>query len=223
VRNPLRTEAEAFSFVLVVGALFLAVALAAAFGGGRVALAVFLALALGVAAGLYLRGEPKVREPAIWERRPDDGRRRLLVVANETVAGRALRDQIVQRARGGDVDVFVVAPALNSRLRHWTSDEDAARAQAQERLAASLAALDEAGVRARGEIGDDDPLQALEDALRIFGADEIILSTHPPGRSNWLEKGLVDQARDLYDCPITHVVVDIEGERRAARGASDAA
>jgi hypothetical protein len=213
MRNPLRTEAEAFSFVLVVGALFLAVALAAALGGAAVALAVFLALALGVAAGLYLRSDPKVREPAVWERRPDDGRTRLLVVANETVAGRALRDQIVQRAGGGDVDVLVVCPALNSRLRHWTSDEDRARAQAQERLDASLAALDEAGVQARGEIGDDDPLQALEDGLRTFGADEIILSTHPPGRSNWLEKGLVTQARELYEVPITHVVVDIAAER----------
>ena len=217
MRNPLRTEAEAFSFVLVVGALFLAVALAAAIGGAGVALAVFLALALGVAAGLYLRSEPKVREPAVWERKAEPGRKRLLVVANETVAGRALRDQIVQRAGAGDVDVFVVAPALNSRLRHWTSDEDGARALAQERLDASLAALGAAGVAARGEIGDDDPLQALEDALRVHGADEIILSTHPPGRSNWLEKGLVDQARDLSDCPITHIVVDIEAERAEVR------
>jgi hypothetical protein len=215
MRNPLRTEAEAFSFVLVVGALFLAVALAGVLGGAVVALAVFLALVLGVGAGLYLKGDPKVREPAVWERERPDGRRRLLVVANETVAGRALRDEIVRRARAGagDVDVLVVAPALNSRLRHWTSDEDAARGLARERLDASLAALAAAGVEARGEIGDDDPLQALEDALRTFGADELIISTHPPGRSNWLEKGLVESARDLYDFPISHVVVDIERER----------
>jgi hypothetical protein len=213
MRNPLRTEAEAFSFVLVVGALFLAVAIAGVVGGARVALAVFLALGLGVAAGLYLRSEPKVREPAIWERRADG--RRIVVVANETVAGEALRDEIVHRARDG-AEVLVVAPALNSRLRHWTSDEDRARAAAQARLDVSLAALAEAGVEARGQIGDDDPLQALEDALRTFGADEIILSTHPPGRSNWLERGLVTRARELYECPITHVVVDVEHERARA-------
>jgi hypothetical protein len=213
MKNPLRTEAEAFSFVLVVGALFLAVALAAVFGGSEVALAVFLALGLGVAAGLYLRSDPKVREPAVWERRPG-GARRVLVLANETVAGRALREEIVHRA-GSDAEVLVVAPALNSRLRHWTSDEDRARADAQARLDASLAALAEAGVAARGQVGDDDPLQALEDALRAFGADEIIISTHPPGRSNWLEKGLVRRARELYDCPIAHVVVDVEHERAA--------
>jgi hypothetical protein len=211
MRNPLRTEAEAFSFVLVVGALFLAVALGAVFGGAKVALAVFLALAVGVTAGLYLKSEPKIREPAVWERGQDE-RHRILVIANETVAGTALRHEIVHRA-GADAEVLVVCPALNSRLRHWTSDEDAARALAQERLDASLAALQGAGVDARGQVGDDDPLQAIDDALRTFGADEIIISTHPPGRSNWLERDLVGRARETYGCPIAHVVVDLEHER----------
>jgi len=215
MRNPLRTEAEAFSFVLVVGVLFLAVALAAVFGGAVVALAVFGALALGVAAGIYLRSEPKEREPAIWERRPADGRKRILVVANETVAGTELRYEVVRRA-AGDAEVLVVTPALNSRLRHWTSDEDRARGEAQARLDTSLAALRDAGVDARGQVGDDDPLQAIEDALRAFPADEIVLSTHPPGRSNWLEHGLVENARERWPCPITHVVVDLEAPPASA-------
>ena len=215
MRNPLRTEAEAFSFVLVVALLFLVVGVAGARWGGGVALAVFFALAIGVAAGMYMKSEPKVREPAIWERRGDD-RKRILVVANETVAGRALREEIVHRVGEEDVDVYVVAPALNTRLRHWTSDEDRARAEAQARLNASLAALADAGIDARGQVGADDPLQAIEDALRTFGADEIIVSTHPPGRSNWLERDVVSRARELYDCPITHVVVDLEHERARA-------
>ena len=218
MRNPLRTEAEAFSFVLVAAALFLAVALGAVFGGPEVALAVFLALAVGVAAGLYLRSEPKTREPAIWERR-GEGRKQILVVANETVAGTALREEIVHRVGAEEGEVLVVAPALNTRLRHWTSDEDRARAAAQARVDASLAALAEAGVAARGQVGDDDPIQAIEDALRTFGADEIIISTYPPGRSNWLEHDLVRRARERYECPITHVVTDIEheGARKPAR------
>jgi hypothetical protein len=221
VRNPLRTEAEAFSFVLVVGALGLAVALAAVFGGGRVALAVFLALGVGLAAGFYLRSEPKVPERAIWERRAD-GRRRLLVVANETVAGTALRKEIVHRVGGEDADVLVVCPALNTRLRHWTSDEDRARAAAQARLDASLGALRESGIGARGQVGDDDPLQAIDDAMRTFGSDEIIISTHPPGRSNWLEKDLVGRARDRFDCPISHVVVDLAHEQAQAEMGAEA-
>ena len=215
MRNPLRTEAEAFSFVLVVAALFAAVALAGVRWGGEVALAVFLALGLGAAAGIYMKSEPKVREPAIWERRGGD-RKRILVVANETVTGSALRDEIVHRAGNEEADVYVVAPALNTRLRHWTSDEDRARAGAQARLDASLAALEEVGLRASGTVGDDDPLQAIDDALRTFGADEIIISTHPPGRSNWLERDLIGRAREAYGCPITHVVVDLEHERSQA-------
>jgi hypothetical protein len=214
MRNPIRTEAEAFSFVIVMAILFAAVALAGVLGGRWVALGVFLALGLGVGVGIYMKSEPKSREPAVWDRRrsPTGGPKKLLVIANETVAGRALRGEIVHRTRDADFDVLVVCPALNSRIRHWTSDEDHARALAQERLELSLAALTEAGVDARGEVGDDDPMQAIEDALRTFGADEIIISTHPPGRSNWLEREVIHNARERFDLPITHVVVDLQHE-----------
>ncbi|HET6697106.1 MAG TPA: hypothetical protein VFG85_11410, partial [Gaiellaceae bacterium] len=63
---------------------------------------------------------------------------------------------------------------------------------------------------------DADPIQAMDDALRTFGADEIVISTHPPGRSNWLEKEIIARARERYDVPITHVVVDLEAERGPA-------
>ncbi len=210
MRNPLRTEAEAFSFVLVIGVLFMAVAIAAVVGGGELALAVFLALGIGLAAGIYLRSEPKVKEAAVWDRKPDDDVHRVLVVANETVAGSELRREIMER--GSLAEVLVVTPALNSRIRHWTSDEDHARAEAQARLDVSVSSLSGAGVKVRGQVGDDDPIQAIDDALRTFPADEIVISTHPAGRSNWLEKGVVVRARERYGCPITHVIVDLEAE-----------
>ena len=106
---------------------------------------------------------------------------------------------------------------MNSPLRTWTSDEDGARATAQERLDASLARLRDAGINARGQVGDGDPLQAIEDALRTFGADEVIVSTHPEGRSNWLERGVVDGARARFTVPITHVVVDLDRESEDVR------
>lgn len=212
MRNPFRSEAEAFSFVLVCVALFAAVAVAGILAGGWAALAVFVVLAVGVA--FYVKGEPKAPAEAVASR-AGDGRRRILVVANETVAGRALRGEVVRRAEG-DVDVLVVCPALNSPLRHWASDEDGARALAHDRLEESLGALAAEGVEARGEVGDADPIQAMDDALRRFGADEIVISTHPPGRSNWLEKEIIARARERYDVPITHVVVDLEAERGPA-------
>jgi nucleotide-binding universal stress UspA family protein len=148
----------------------------------------------------------------VLRRRGRDNERRILVVANETVGGARLREEIRSRSEGYEEQVFVVCPALNSPLRHWASDEDGARVQAQQRLNTSLARLREAGVDAKGEIGDAEPLQAMEDALRLFGADEIIISTHPEGRSHWLEKGIVEGARERFAVPITHVVVDLHAE-----------
>src|SRR5262249_45035704 len=144
--------------------------------------------------------------------------RRILVIANETVAGSALREAITRAAEGGPSQVLVVTPALNSPIKHWTSDEDGARAAAHGRLAESLARLREQGVEARGQVGDSDPLQAIEDALRSFGADEIIISTHPEGRSNWLERGVVAAAKSRFAVPITHVVTDLAAEGAVTSG-----
>jgi hypothetical protein len=219
MRNPVRTEAEAFSFVIAALALFVAVALVGFFLNGWAALIAFVVLA-PVVGFRYFRSDPKVVETAVWDRRRDaDGRHRILVVANETVAGRSLRAEVVRRAREGDAEVLVVTPALNTRIRHWTSDEDTARGLAQARLDESLAALGADAVDARGSVGDDDPIQAIEDSLRVFGADEIVISTHPHGRSNWLERGVVDRARERFDLPITHVVVDLEREAEVRRTA----
>jgi hypothetical protein len=131
-----------------------------------------------------------------------------LVIANETCTGRELFEGIRERADGPDSPVLVVAPALTSRIRYWMSDEDAGIAEAGRRLEASLERCGAAGVSARGALGDADPLQALDDAMRTFVPDEVIIATHPEGSSNWLERGLVAQARERYQVPITHVVVD---------------
>ncbi|HYX84933.1 MAG TPA: hypothetical protein VE777_08170 [Gaiellales bacterium] len=139
---------------------------------------------------------------------------RILVVANETCAGRALLDELRGRVRP-ESDVLVVAPALNSRLRHIFADIDGAYAAAEERLHESIAALRAAGIPARGAVGDSDPVQAIEDALFEFDASEIVISTHPPDRSNWLEKKVVERASERFSPPITHVVVDLAAERGA--------
>ena len=134
---------------------------------------------------------------------------RVLVVANETVEGTALVEAVRDVALPHDADVLVVAPALNTRLRHWMSDSDRAREAAEERLAGCLARLAGAGVRARGEIGDADPLWAIGDAMSTFPADEIVIGTHPEERSNWLAHDLVGRTCARYDVPVFHVVVDL--------------
>jgi hypothetical protein len=216
VINPLRSEAEAFRFLLGALAYFGAIAIAAAAGGFWAGLVVFIVLTAAVVVW-WFRAR-RVEQPVRTHPRAHaGGERRILVVANETVGGGTLRSMIEERSRGVHAEVLVVTPALNSPLRHWTSDEDNARAAAQTRLDASLERLRSLGIDASGEVGDGDPLQAMEDALRTFGADEIILSTHPEGRSHWLERGVVEKARERFPVPITHVVVDLEREREEIR------
>jgi nucleotide-binding universal stress UspA family protein len=213
MQNPFRSEDEAFRFVLRTIAYFAAIVVAALINKW-LGLAVFVLLTAGIVWWLFFRGERQRPVQVAPVRHSPEGERRILVVANETVGGRKLLDTVRQKSEGVREEVFVVAPALNSPLRHWASDEDPARAAAQERLEESLAKLREAGVNASGEIGDSEPLQALEDALRTFAPDEIVISTHPEGRSHWLVKGIVAKARDRFPVPVTHVVVDLEAEKR---------
>jgi hypothetical protein len=215
VINPLRSEAEAFRFVLGSVVYFALIGLAAVINKW-VGLGIFIALTLGVLAWWFRARRQEAPVQVASERNWAEDERHILVVANETVGGKQLRDEIRKRSEGYREQVFVVCPALNSPLRHWASDEDPARAAAQDRLRASLDRLQELGIEARGEVGDGDPLQAIEDALRTFGADEIIVSTHPPERSRWIEKGVVERARQRFAVPITHVVTDLEAEREEA-------
>ena len=218
--NPLRSEAEAYRFLLLTVGYFAAIAIAALAIGKWAGIIVFLALTLAGAAYVVRARRHEPPRQAVPGRRGRENERRILVVANETVGGERLRDEIHRRSEGYDEQVLVVTPALNSPLRHWASDEDNARVEAQKRLDASLERLRSRGIDARGEVGDAEPLQAMEDALRLFGADEIIISTHPEGRSHWLEKNIVQAARERFAVPITHVVVDLEAEREEVRDPS---
>ena len=166
MKNPLRDEASAFHVVLLVlgGAVLVVLA---AWLNTWLGVAVFLVL---VGAALWaVRGglgqRPRPAHVVHDERVP----RRILVVANETVGGEELISLLRGKAIDADADVLLVCPALNTKVRTWTSDVDPARAEAQARLDASLARLEQAGVRARGDIGDGDPLQALERPAAIFG------------------------------------------------------
>jgi hypothetical protein len=212
VQNPFRSEAEAFRFVITTLVYFVVIAIGAVINVW-LGLGIFIGLT-ALAAFFLFRGPEPERRPQTESVRPagSGNERRILVVANETVLGRELRECIRSKSEGYRESVLVVTPALNSPMRHWTSDEDGARAAASERLERSIARLQELGVAARGEVGDSEPLQAIEDYARMFGPDEIIISTHPEGRSHWLERGVVSEARKRLTIPITHVVVDLEAE-----------
>jgi protein-tyrosine phosphatase len=146
MRNPFRNEADAFRLVLLAIGYFALIVIAAAIDTW-VGLAVFVLLTLlAIGAVIHARREPP--QPAGPIRASAPGERRILVIANETVGGETLRDEIRRRSEGVEERVRVVCPALMSPVRYFASDEDQARANAHLRLERSLAALREAGVTA---------------------------------------------------------------------------
>lgn len=215
MHNPLRSEADAFRWVVVIGAGAVSVIVLTLLTRPAVGL-VWAGLLLGFGIGVAYHSSRGSLARHVAPRRSRDGQRRLLVVANQTVGGRPLLEEIRNRCRGRECEILVLSPALAaSRAAHWASDVDEAIEAARERMDRSLSAIGDLGLTANGEIGDSDPNLAIEDALRTFPADEIIISTHPPDRSRWLEQGVVERAREQVELPVTHVVVDLEAERVA--------
>lgn len=131
---------------------------------------------------------------------------RILVIANRTCPCESLADEVASRAYDPAADVLVVAPALNSFVRFMTSDVDAALVRARHRVEGAVAQLRSRGLDARGQVGDASPLLAIEDALAVYPATEIVIATHPLGQSHWLERGLIEKARAHFDVPVIHVV-----------------
>ena len=213
MHNPLRSEREVFRAVLIVAVAAGAVIVLTVLTRPAIG-AALLAAEVGLGVGLLWRaGRGTLPHRAEISRR-DDSVYRILVLANETVGGRALLEEIQNRCKGRTTEILVVVPALTSSpLEHWASDVDKALDEARQRLDSSLASMERAGLRTRGYVGDHhEPNSSLEDALRDFSADEVIISTHPPHRSRWLERGVVRRAREEIPLPVTHVVVDLDAE-----------
>lgn len=212
MRAPIRSESDAFRFTfgsaLVVGVSVLTGWLIEPLGG----IAVFMVTCLVAAlAYLYVAGRDRkavLREAAL-EPHPHGaplGKRHVLVVANETLAGGELREQIL-RGDGSRVEVDVLAPVLTSHVHFGVTDIDRELTQARTRLERSLAWAHKQGIDARGEVGDPSPTTAIEDELRDFGADEVIVVTHPDDRETWQERGELERLQRELDLPVTHVVV----------------
>jgi hypothetical protein len=125
------------------------------------------------------------------------------------IGNQALVGEIVRHVEGRPAQVRIVAPALvKSPLDLAAGDVDDEIDDARRRLEASIAAFDQSGIEATGDVGEADPVLALEDALRLFPADEVIVVAHPRERATWLEEDVVERARREVDVPFT--VIEIE-------------
>ena len=213
MRNPVRSEADAFHIVVGSGVVVVAAAAAAAF----ISPAVGVALIGGAIAGALVwevatrdpeRHQPLREAMELGRANGSDGRRRVLVVANRTLASSALRKEIAVRAEAG-ARVRVIVPILCSRAHYIASDVDHELRDARERLNDVLAWAAEHDLDLTGAVGDPNvALGAIEDELRHSAADEVLISTHPPKQSNWLETGIVTRLRNELDVPVTHLVVE---------------
>lgn len=141
----------------------------------------------------------------------------VLVIANETVAGKGLIEALKQRAAGGADLVTVIAPVSKPHAGYVVY-EDTRRASAGRRLDRTLSALHEAGIKAHGLVVDANPEDAVRDAMSMLDPkpDEVIVSTHPEERSGWLRRKVIDRVRVAAGpVPVEHIVVDLSEEGEA--------
>jgi GABA permease len=142
----------------------------------------------------------------------DQPAQRIVVLANQTMAETELHDAL-ERIEGSDrASYLVVVPAnpvdtgqaeREGAAFVWEATNEAAR----QRLEQTLEELRSRGLTVEGELGDYRPLVALDQAMRDFGPDHVVVATQPEERSTWLRHGVVADARKRYDVPIQHVVV----------------
>lgn len=134
---------------------------------------------------------------------------RILVIANSACPCPALEATLRRRRVDPEsCDVLIVVPALNTRVAHWVSDTDGAMRRAAERLQDLVGRVTALGFAVDGRVGDGDPAVAVDDALREFGADEIVIATLPAGRSHWLERRLLRRVAERHPQALEHVAGD---------------
>jgi hypothetical protein len=134
--------------------------------------------------------------------------KRLLVVATVPVERDVLRDRVHEHA-GEDAEVRIVAPASDLSPLQWlATDEDEAREEAAEIAEEAERAVQPEARVVETEVGDTDPVQAIEDALSQFPADEVLVVTRPGDKAGWLEEDAAAEASERFGIPVTHLVLD---------------
>jgi GABA permease len=200
--------------VLVVAAI-LAVLVQMAFNDDARTQLVLSLVSWAVVVVLYFATRRLHRKPSEVSAAPEAGHapaERVLVLANETVNGDELLDELRAIDRARRAEYFVCVPAnpidTGQAMHHgavyvWEATTEAARA----RLDRTLGILQSEGLHADGALGNYKPLRALADAVAAFHPDRLVICTLPEDRSAWLRYDVVDRAREAYDIPVTHVVV----------------
>ncbi len=133
--------------------------------------------------------------------------RRVLVVANDDITERGIRDLVAPDGRDDPIETLVVAPALNAFLGRRVSDDATAGREAEVRIVQAVLCLSAAGIPSSGIVGDADPLLAIEDALSVFDADEVVIAVTWQHSEGWLGEKLAERARARLNVPVRHAIV----------------
>jgi hypothetical protein len=134
-------------------------------------------------------------------------RKKLLVVAAATIEPSRLQEAVREHA-GDESEIRVVAPASDVSPLQWlASDEDEAREKATRIASEAVESVEPEAARTEAEVGDTDPVQAIEDALRTFPADEVLVVTRSDDEASWLEQDSAEDARERFGVPVTRLTV----------------
>lgn len=213
MRTPIRSEQEAFRLA-IAGAAAVGLAILIGFLTEAVVGAAVFGFVFVVAVIAYLRApnpdRPERLRGAAHGQHPHGaapGERHVLAVANEVLSGEELRRRIV--GDGMHVKLDVLAPVLTSRVHYGVSDIDRELQEARIRLERSLRWAREQGIAAHGEVGDPSATTALEDQLRDFGADEVIVVTQSREQLSWQEREELEHLRAELDVPVLHIAGEV--------------
>jgi nucleotide-binding universal stress UspA family protein len=206
MRLPVTTETDAFRAVLVV-ALLCAVCVLVGYLFGVAPAAVLAGLAaIGLAVWILLPSRTSL-SPAEASGRRRPGAARTLLIVGEAPTDEQFAEEVLHCIHS-PAALEVHAPVLQSKTHFVTTDIDHETRQARRRLAQTLAAARRAGVPASGEVGDPiDPLAGIEDELRRYRADEVIVTTHPRNGANWIESDLLEHLRAELAAPVREVIL----------------
>lgn len=137
---------------------------------------------------------------------------RVLIVAGAAAADAGELPADVRSLIDGASEILVVTPVLPTHVHFWTDDIDGARREADARLGTILGNLDEItseSQQTRGLIGDDVPMTAFDDAVRIFSPDQILIALRSVDHAAWQERNLVEIVSERFGIPTT--VFEIDG------------
>jgi hypothetical protein len=212
MRVPVRSEKDAFRLTIAGVVAIVAAVVVGALTEAWIGAVVLAALALTAAVAYLRKPDPERRRPlreaalAVHPQGPTGHERHVLVIANRALEGRELRERL-KDTEGRQVKIDVLAPLLLSHVHLGVSDIDREREQARERLEQSLEWAREQGIVARGVVGDPSASSAVEDQLRDFGADEVLVVSHPPGEEHWQERETLERLRRELEVPVRQVTL----------------